>query len=251
MVGEFDDFLENRLLMAPSRRRTLESALGGTQSHRAQDIERRYRRIARSSQGERDLSRPSRYLVASDRDQNVQMTFLRIVNMNTARNDNRNWTFIHGCYTGDVFMESAMGRHGLCHTEDEQVITLLCLPCDSRFSRKHIAAQGHVHPPYSLGSRARCGTALPLAGRFDCRFRPCTPQVQDRRRYAARVGDQAGEVQSKFPIRAVVDGNEEALYIGDETFRFERFPREPSALLFVHWKPRQRPAQHWRHCQGG
>jgi hypothetical protein len=41
MVGEFDDFLENRLLMAPSRRWPFESALGGTQSHRAQDIERR------------------------------------------------------------------------------------------------------------------------------------------------------------------------------------------------------------------
>src|SRR6516164_11427084 len=117
MVGEFDDFIENRLLMAPSRRRTFESALGGTQSHRAQDIERRYRRIARSGQGERNLSRPSRYLVASDWHQNVQAAFLRNVDMRTTRDDNRNWTFIHGCYAGDVFMESAMGRHGLCHTE--------------------------------------------------------------------------------------------------------------------------------------
>src|SRR6516164_8501952 len=103
MVGEFDDFLENRLLIAPSRRRTFESALGGTQSHRAQDIERRYRRITRPGQGERNLSRPSRYLVASDRDQNVQAAFLRKVKMHAARDDNRDWTFIHGRYAGDVF----------------------------------------------------------------------------------------------------------------------------------------------------
>src|SRR6516164_3674985 len=122
MVGEFDDFLENRLLMTSSGRRTFESALGGTQSYRAQDIERRYRRIARSGQGERDLSGPSGYLVASDRDQNVQMIFLRIVNMHAARDDNRNWTFIHGRYAGDVFVEFAMGRHNLCHTEDEQAM---------------------------------------------------------------------------------------------------------------------------------
>ena len=58
MVGEFDDFLENRLLMTASGRRTFESALGGTQSYRAQDIERRYRRIARSGQGERPVAIP-------------------------------------------------------------------------------------------------------------------------------------------------------------------------------------------------
>src|SRR6516164_5398499 len=150
MVGEFDDFLENRLLMAPSRRRMFESALGGTQSHRAQDIERRYRRIARSGQGQRNLSRPSRYPVASDRNQNVQMTFLRIDNMHAARDDNRNWTFIHGRYAGDVFVESAMGRDGLRHTQDEQAITLLCFLRDSRLRWKHIAAQGHVHPPHAL-----------------------------------------------------------------------------------------------------
>src|SRR5215470_12460176 len=126
MVGEFDDFLENRLLMGPSRRRTFESALGSTQSHRAQDIERRYRRIARSGQGERNLSRPTRYFVASDRSQNVQMNFLRIDNMHAACDDNRNWTFIHGRNAGNIFVESTMGRQGLCHTEDEQVIALLC-----------------------------------------------------------------------------------------------------------------------------
>ena len=46
------------------------------------------------------------------------MTFLRIVNMHAARDDNRNWTFIHGRYAGD----SAMGRDGLRHTEDEQAM---------------------------------------------------------------------------------------------------------------------------------
>jgi hypothetical protein len=60
-------------MTSPSGSRTLEPALCTAQSHAAQDVKGCHRTIARSCQSHCDLSGPSRHLIASDWNQNVQI----------------------------------------------------------------------------------------------------------------------------------------------------------------------------------
>src|SRR5262249_31318882 len=50
------------------------------------------------------------------------------------------------------------------------------------------------------------------------------PELKDRARDPPRTGEQPSETRGKSAARAVVDGDQQPLDIGQETARFEFFP---------------------------
>jgi len=156
--------------------------------------------------------------------------------MRSTRHDDRKGTFIHGSYAGDLVMETAMGRHGLRNAENKQAVALPRFPCDGR--RERISLQGHVDFPPSLLVRPRRGAAYRRDGCSDGRFRASASQVEHSGRDPPRSGDQAGQTQGELAVWAIIDGKKQALYVGNEALRFERFTLEAGLLLLVQWKPR-------------
>ena len=77
------------------------------------------------------------------------------------------------------------------------------------------------------------------------------PQMKDCHRDSTRSGKHTGEVPGEPAIRTVVEGDKQAVDIGNECSRLERFALKADTLVGTQRQPRESPAQGRRHRHRG
>ena len=96
------------------------------------------------------------------------------------------------------------------------------------------------------GDRIGRGRFLTFRQRLDLRG---IGDMQHRGRHAVRACQHAGDARGELAVRAVVDGDQQTLKVGDKAFCFLLLAVEPLLFFLAHRNARQRPAQGRGHRQ--